>query len=211
MKKILTAILILICAAYPVVAKDATDGDIKELNKRIERLENRIEMLEEIIEPLEDDMRSRARALRFRKKFQERMKRDERIYEPSDLREIEKLYQTANQKWNTVTAKESLKLLAENYPESNRAGCGILYLAQMNMGKQKRDYFKKAIREHNDCWYGDGVQVGSYARFLLAAYYQETGDKKEAKKLFKEILNKYPEAIDHKGNMLKDIIRKINK
>lgn len=211
MKNIARVILLLACTAVPVLSGDVSEKDLQELNERVKRLESRIETLEEIISPLEDEMRARARSLKFRMAFDERMKRDERVFEPKERQEIEELYHTAVQQWNTVTAKESLKILAEKYGKSNRAGCGVLYLSQMHMGKQKRDYLKKAIKDHGDCWYGDGVQVGAYARFLLGVYYLDTGDKKEAEKLFIELLNKYPDAIDHKGNMLKDIIKEMNK
>jgi TolA-binding protein len=209
MKRITLVLLLLTCLAIPVQSKEASKKDLEKLTEHVERLEERIKELENLTLPLEDEMRAQARSIKFRKIFQERMNRDEKKYKKNELQEMDRLYQTATRKWNTVIAKESLERLIEKYDNSNRAGCSMLYLGQMSMGEHKRDYLKKAIKRYSECWYGDGVQVGAYGRFLLGIYYKENGDNKEADKFFKEILNKYPDSIDHKGQMLKDLIRNI--
>ena len=63
-------------------------------------------------------------------------------------------------------------------------------------------YFKQAIADHSDCFYGDGVQVGAFARFLLGQVYLSTGHADLAKMLFDEIRKDYPDSIDHRGNSL---------
>ena len=68
------------------------------------------------------------------------------------------------------------------------------------------DYLLKAIEGFSDCCYGDGVQVGAYARYHLARYYQRNGQEQKATELFKEISGEYPGAIDHKGRLLADVI-----
>ena len=204
--------MLLACLAIPVQSKEASKKDLEELADHVKSLEERIKELEDLITPLEDEMRARTRSIKFRKKFEERQKQDEKIYNSNELQDIKRLYEVAKRKWNTVAAKESLETLIDKYEKSNLAGCSVLSLGQMGMGKQqKKDYIKKAIKHYGECWYGDGVQVGAYARFLLAIYYKTEGDNKEADKLFKEVLNKYPDAIDHNGDMLKDIIKKISR
>jgi hypothetical protein len=39
--------------------------------------------------------------------------------------------------------------------------------------------------------------VGAYARFLLAQHYAASDAKDKARTLFNELLEKYPEAVDH--------------
>jgi hypothetical protein len=50
--------------------------------------------------------------------------------------------------------------------------------------------------------YGDGVQVGAFARFLLATDYLESARKTEADELFKIIRAQYPDAVDHSAMRL---------
>jgi hypothetical protein len=52
--------------------------------------------------------------------------------------------------------------------------------------------------------YGDGVQVGAYARFLLAWDCKNIGEASRANELRTEIESKYPDAVDHAGNLLVD-------
>ena len=96
-----------------------------------------------------------------------------------------------------------MKKVISKYSRSNRAGCAMLYLGQFHKdGKNNEYYLKKAINKYDDCFYGDGVQVGAYARYYLAILYLREGKKEEAKALFKQIKAKYPNAIDHRGKSL---------
>jgi len=103
------------------------------------------------------------------------MQRDARTFSAQELQEIESLYQVANQKWQSPEARDSLKTLVEKYKKANRTGCAILYLGQMSPGQEQIAYFKQAIADHSDCFYGDGVQVGAFARFLLGQTYLKSG------------------------------------
>jgi hypothetical protein len=59
--------------------------------------------------------------------------------------------------------------------------------------------------------YGDGVQVGVYARFLLARDSQRQGDANKAAALNAEIMSKFAGAVDHTGKLLIDSIQKESK
>ena len=133
---------------------------------------------------------------------------DRKTYTLDQLREIEQLYQVANRQWRTPEAKESLKTLITKYPKANRTGCALLYMGQMSSGVEKENYLKQAIKDFGDCFYGDGVQVGAYARYHLGYYYQSTGKPKEAKQLFDEIRKDYPTAVTHKGKSLIECLPK---
>ncbi len=71
---------------------------------------------------------------------------------------------------------------------------------------ERAQYLQDCIDKYNDCFYGDGVQVGAYARFLLAKDYKSQGDTSKAKALFNEIKANYAGATDHNANLLVDIL-----
>jgi tetratricopeptide (TPR) repeat protein len=135
-------------------------------------------------------------------KARQRMRQDTKAYSAEELREIETLYQVANKQWRTPEARDSLKKLVEKYKKANRTGCAILYLGQFSRGDQQIEYLKQAIADFSDCYYGNGVQVGAFARLLLGHVYLRSGKADLAKKLFDEIRTDYPDAVDHSGRSL---------
>ena len=191
-----------ILGALLFVAAGSTASAQEDLKAKVEELESRVKDLEALVLPMKDEILAQTRAKRLRKHFNERTAKDRKRYSQQELQEISRLYQIANKSWNSPEAKESLKKLIEKYDRANRTGCALLYLGQMNKGAEKEKYLKMAIADFGDCAYGDGVQVGAYARFHLAHYYKSSGKTADAKKLFAEIRKKYPESIDHRGNLL---------
>ena len=200
--------LFLVAAGSTVLAQGPTAVTAGELADKVEKLETRLKELEDLILPMKDEILARTRAAKLRKRFVKRIEKDKQVYSQGDLREISRLYQVANRQWKSPEAKESLKKLIEKYDKANRTGCALLYLGQMASGEEKEKYLTKAIAEFSDCWYGDGVQVGAYARFHLAIYYRQVGRIDDANKLFEELRSSYPEGIDHRGNLLADMIPK---
>ena len=132
------------------------------------------------------------------------MSEDREHYTKDQLDEIEQLYRAGSKNWGTPQAKASLEKLIEAFPKANRAGCAVLYLGQMSEGDQAEKYFKQAIEQYGDCYYGDGVQVGPYAIFQLAFYYREHKQPDKADALFKQLVEEYPDAINHRGSLLSD-------
>jgi TolA-binding protein len=118
------------------------------------------------------------------------------------LGEAEQLYRAGSRQWGSPEAIASLKQMIEKFPDLDRTGCAVLYLAQSTTGSESETYFKDCIKKYNDCYYGDGVQVGAYARFCLAQYYAGNKETKKAEALYQEIKEHYPDAIDHKGRLL---------
>jgi serine/threonine protein kinase len=148
-------------------------------------------------------LNSRQQALRERFVQQDRGK-----YTAQQLREAEALYLVANQKWGTPEAKQSLQKMIDKFPDLiNRTGCAVLYLAQMSQGDERAQYLQDCIDKYNDCFYDDGVLVGAYARFILAEDYKSQGETDKARVLFDEIKSKYPDAIDHRGELLVDSLK----
>ena len=140
----------------------------------------------------------------IRKKYEE----DRKTYSEEQLREIETLYQSANKDLRSPEAKTALQNLIEKYPKANRTGCAVQYMAQMSQGEEKEKYLKMAIKNFGDCYYGNGVQVGAYARLYLGYYYKELGKAQEAQTLFEEIRKDYPDAVNHKGKLLSELLPK---
>ncbi|MFA6103891.1 MAG: lectin-like protein [Victivallaceae bacterium] len=156
--------------------------------------------------PLSEDPFMRAER---RKKFMARNEQDRKRYSESELSEIESLYQTANKRIYSAEAQESLKKLTSKYPDANRTGCALVYLGQNCPDRpQAEEYLRQAIANYGNSWYGNGVQVGAYARFYLAGYYRQSGKTREAETLYQEIKDKYPDAVAHNGKPLADSIPK---
>ena len=166
------------------------------------------ESLEDVALPMKSESQAKDRSANLRKRFEARCEQDRTTYTQQERNEIESLYQVANKQWNSPEAQASLKKLIDKYPKANRTGCAFLYLGQMASGEEGEKYLRKAIDNFSDCWYGDGVQVGAYARLYLANYYQDHGKNAEASALYNEIRKDYPDSIDHNGHLLVDMMPK---
>ncbi len=143
----------------------------------------------------------------LRAKAQERMELDRKLMSDDEFRAMETTYQEANRNLRAPGAAAALQEVIDKYPKSDRAGCAVLYLAQMSMGSAREGYLKTAIEKFGDTWYGDGVQVGALARAQLAIYYANNKRAEDATKLAHEIVTKFPGAIDHSGARLADGLR----
>jgi hypothetical protein len=188
----------LISAGCNVTGEKDTQ-EVKQLKAQVAALEKRISEMQNSLQPVE---RQRA----FREKFERRSELDQKKYTQEQLMEAEKLYMVANQKWGSPEVVESLQTMIKKYPDINRTGCATLYLAQLSQGDESAKYLQDCIEKYNDCYYGDGVQVGAYARFLLAENYRSKGEKEKAEALCKEIKDNYSDSIDHRGQLLINLI-----
>ena len=177
-----------------------------KLEKRITELEKEVAELKTALAPVLIEVRAKEIAGQQRLEAKKRMRKDSEIYSRDELREIEKLYQVANKQWRSKEGRDSLKELIKKYDKANRTGCALLYLGQMSKGEEQEKYLKQAIEGFSDCFYGNGVQVGAYARYYLAYHYKNAGDKSKAKKMFAELEEEYPNAINHKGKLLSTVI-----
>jgi hypothetical protein len=196
----------LIAASTPLIAQTNAD-DIAQLRQRIVHLEQQVQEISRVVEPLKARQAAENRRQTFRERFEKKMKQDREKYTAEQLGEAERLYQVANQKWGSTEALESLQEMVKKYPDINRTGCATLYVAQRSQGAERVEYLQDCIEKYNDCLYGDGVQVGAYARLLLADHYLSKGDNKKAAALYGEIKANYADAIDHSGKLLVDSIK----
>ncbi len=207
MKQCLQALVICLlfsALALPGLSGEPSGRNLEELVEKVRQLDQRVQALETLAGTPKAEPPAQTAGLRER--AQKRFEQDRATYSHEERREIESLYQVANKQWNSPEAQESLKKLIEKYTKASRTGCALLYLGQMSSGEDKEKYLKKAMNEFPDCYYGNGVQVGAYARFQLAYYYQDLGRKEEAAALFEEIRKEYPDAVNHKGRLLSEIM-----
>jgi hypothetical protein len=195
-----------LATSSPLFAQTNAD-EIAQLKQRVVQLEKQVQEISQFLEPLKAQQAMDNRRKAFRERFEKKMAQDQEKYTPEQLRDAEKLYQVANQKWGSAEASESLETMIKKYPDINRTGCAMLYVAQRSQGDERAKYLQDCIEKYNDCLYGDGVQVGAYARFLLAEDYRSKGEEKKAAALYKEIKAKYADAIDHGGKLLVDSIK----
>jgi hypothetical protein len=208
MRNPLIAVILMsaLTAAGPAFAQTNAD-EIAQLKQRVAQLEKQVQELSQVVEPLKAQQAADSRRKALREKFDKKMAQDRAKYTQDQLRDAENLYQVANQKWGTPEATESLHTMIQKYPDINRTGCAMLYVAQQSEGGQRAAYLKDCIEKFNDCFYGDGVQVGVYARYMLAQDLMNKGEEKKASTLYNEIRTRYSDAVDHRGNLLVDSIK----
>jgi hypothetical protein len=209
MRKIIVA-GILITAAMgarePLLAQAATD-EVAQLRQRVAQLEKQVQEISQLLEPLKAQQAADIRRKELRSKFEKRMAQDREKHSQEQLRDAENLIRIADQQWGSPEANDSLQTLIKKYPDFNRAGCALLYVAQRAEGDNRFKYLKECIEKYDDCFYGDGVQVGAYARFLLAEDYKRKGEEERRTALCREIKARYADAIDHSGKLLIDSIK----
>jgi hypothetical protein len=196
-------LMLTLAASSPLFAQTNAD-EVTQLKQRVAQLEKQVQEMSQLLEPLKAQQAIDNRRKLLREKFENKAALDQKKHTPEQLREAEQLYQVANQKWGSPEATESLRKMTEMYPDINRTGCAILYLAQNSQGEERARYLQDCIEKHNDCFYGDGVQVGVYARCLLAQDCRSQGDDKKADALCAEIKSQYSDAVDHGGKLLVD-------
>ena len=194
-----------VAVSAPVFAQTNAD-ELAQLRERVAQLEKQVQEISELLEPIKAQRAVDKRRKVFRARFEQKIAQDQAKYTPEQLREAEELYQVADRQWGTPEAAESLQTMIKKYPDINRTGCAMLYVAQRSQGEERTRYLQDCIEKFKDCFYGDGVQVGAYARFLLAGDYSRQGEQKKAEALYNEIKARYPEAIDHGGKLLVDYI-----
>ena len=137
---------------------------------------------------------------RQRQIAQQQFAKERAIYGNAARKEIENLYQEFSKTHDLATMRK----LADKYPLANRTGCAILYAADYAPGAKREELLKMAIEKFDGCYYGDGARVGVLARVILASLYNGTNRTNEGRALWREVAEKYPDAIDHRGNKVVD-------
>ena len=208
---VITAILLSLFALAAPTFGQTNATDLATLNERVAKLEKQVADMSRMLGPFQAQQAVDARRTALREKFNSRNADDRKKYTPDQLAEAEQLYQVANQKWGTPEAAASLQAMIKKFPDINRTGCAVLYVAQMSKGEERAQHLRDCVEKFGNCMYGDGVQVGTYARYLLMFDSRGSGDTEKADSLANELKTAFPEAVDHGGNLLVENLKKDSK
>ena len=159
-----------------------------------------------------DDRAERTAALRERAKV--RFEAEGQAFSASDLADIEARYRSAFRSdvldgltfLRLPEAEAVLQELIRRYPESNRAGCALMLLAQQSTGAERERFLRRAIEHDRDAWFETGVQVPAIARAMLAIHLAGLERFEEAEKLAAELVERFPGAIDQSGSTLDETL-----
>ncbi len=187
--------------------RGADTQEVEQLKAKVAVLEKRMSEMEGLLPQMKPQLEQQGRQRAYRERFDRRRELDGKKYTQEQLIQAETMYVAAQRKAASPECVEILKQMLEKFPEANRTGCGFLDLAVHTTGPESEKYLRDCIQKYNDCYYGDGVQVGAFARFWLANYYSETKENKKAEALYKEIKDSYADSIDHQGQFLIERIK----
>jgi hypothetical protein len=178
------------------------------LERRLDETQNAPQQQKRQLTPEQQQGLERMRS--YRGKFEQRYGLDVRTRTAAKVVEVEKAYQAIEHNFGSPECIEAHKKFIKQYPGFNRTGCALSELAGMSelASPETEQYYKECIQKYDDCYWGDGVQVGPFAKFNLAICYKHTGQDAEAEALSKEIKDSYPDSIDHEGQLLADVIKK---
>jgi len=198
--------MVLVSAGCNVTGEKDT-REVKQLRAEVAALEKRMSEMEKSLLPAKLQMEQQERQRAYREEFNQRCDLDRKKYTEEQLTEAENTYAAAQSKLRSPEFIESVNQMLQKFPDANRTGCILLQLAQTTTGPESEKYFKDCIEKYDDCYYGDGVQVGAFARFWLADYYSKTKENEKAAALYKEIMDNYSDSIDHHGQLLINLIK----
>jgi hypothetical protein len=188
------------------------NAEVAQLEARVAQLEKQVQEISRFLEPLkgqQDTIITRRKALQDT--MEKRFAQDRTKYNQDQLFDAEKLFGVVSAKGGTPEAKESLDKLIKDYPDCNRTGCAMLYTAQRAQGEERVKLLNECADKYSDCIYGDAVQVGAFARYILAREYIAKGDEAKADALAAEIKRNFSGAVDHSGNLLLDLQGKVTR
>jgi outer membrane murein-binding lipoprotein Lpp len=187
------------------------DQHIQALEAKVAELEHKLDQMQSAPQQLTpEQQQGQKRMQSYRGRFQQRYGLDVRTHTEAKVVEVENAYQVIIRNFGSPECIEAHKKFIKKYPGFNRTGCALSELAGMSefTSPETEQCYKECIQKYDDCYWGDGVQVGPFARFGLANYYKNTGQNDKAEALYTEIKDDYPDSIDHSGQLLVDCINK---
>jgi len=187
------------------------DRQIQALEAKVSELEHRLDQMQGPPRQLTpEQQKGLDRMQSYRGKYQQRFGLDVRTHTEAKVVEVENAYAATQANFGSPECIDAHKKFIKKYPGFNRTGCALSELAGMSSitSPEVEQYYKQCIQKYDDCYWGDGVQVGPFARFCLANYYKNAGQGDKAEALYKELKDNYADALDHNGQLLVDCINK---
>ncbi len=188
----------------------ALEAKVAELEKRLDEMQNAPQQQSASRQLTPEQQKGQERMQSYRGRFGQRYGLDVRTHSQAKVAEVENAYQATQGNFGSPECIEAHKKFIKKYPGFNRTGCALSELARMSeiTSPETEQYYKECIQKYDDCYWGDGVQVGPFARFFLANCYKNTGQNDKAEALYTEIKDNYPDSIDHSGQLLVDLMNK---
>jgi beta-lactamase regulating signal transducer with metallopeptidase domain len=193
------------------VSSNQNAQQIQKLEAKVAELEKRLDEMQRAPQQqlTPEQQRGRERMQAYREKYEQRRAMDERTHTPAEMAEVEKAYDATQNNFGSPECIQALKEFIKKYPGFNRTGCALCELGGLTtFGPEAEQYFNECIQKYDNCYWGDGVQVGPFARFDLALDYKNTGQTDKAEALYQEIRDHYSDSLDHRGQLLVDVISK---
>lgn len=197
-------IAIILGLLIPLFAAFAAPPAHQKSIDRIAALEDRIEALEKKLNPLLQQQKHLNQARIEPTRARQRILADNDRYTRQELHAIEVLYNQAALDWTTPEAKQILQTLQTRFPKANRTGCALLRHALQLSNQEKIDQLQHLIKHYSNCYFPDGVHIGSFARLTLSLAYRKAGNFSAAEKQIDLLRQIHPHAIDHQGRLLLD-------
>ena len=194
---------IIIGLLLPHVAAIAAPRAHQESTDRVAALETRIETLEKQLAPLLQQQEHLNLARKEPTRARKRILADNDRYTREQLHTIETLYNQAALDWTAPKTKQILQTLQTRFPKANRTGMPYSAIPPTPQ-REKIDQLQHLIQHHFDCYFPDGVHIGSFARLTLSLAYRKAGNLSAAEKQIDLLRQIHPHAIDHQGRLLLD-------
>jgi TolA-binding protein len=191
--------------AAPAAApqKEVPTGDLAQ---RLEALERDVRELREIVAPIQRRQAAAQRQQELQRRARERRDAEKASFSEAEVAEIEALSKAATQDWGKPEGEAALAALAEKFPKADRTGATYLQVGQMRRDEFGEQCLRLAAERHGDAINAAGVQVGPFARLLLGMRLWNSDRQDEARRLFTEIRDRFPDAVGPRGNLLSEML-----
>jgi hypothetical protein len=172
-------------------AEKTDDNSIVELKNRVAQLEA----------PLSGKSEVESRRERNQARARERVAVDVSRLRSEAVHEAEVIYQSAKKQAKAEDIAGAMQPLLDKFPNSNRAGCGALFMARLLPADQKKALLLRCVDEWSDCYFLDGTSVGGMARLYLS-------ESTNSERFLSELKSDFADAIDFSGESLVEMVFK---
>lgn len=214
-------------APSPAAGKESQPPRPAISNAQAEQMARRIAVLEDRLKRFQDSMgpavgnieqldnllsenkavRETLRDNRFRFK---RSMTKEQAEAPEQFKTVQELYKDGLDALRDTGDTAALSQIIEEFPDSKRAPCSAIQLAQRSL--ESRDianaekYLNFALERGDGAYFGDGVEVAPQALFYLGILEAKRDNQQAATDYWDRLLTEFPLATSHSGVPLKEII-----
>lgn len=174
----------------------------QDLATRVAALEQELAALRELLAPIRQRQETMKRQQELQRMVQARREAEQQTLSEAERQKLETLFRTATQQWNKPEGEAALAALTEQFPQSDRTASAYLQTGQMRRDEIGEAHLRFAAEKFEDNCNLAGLKIGPLARFFLAMRLWNGNRKDEARILFQELRERFPDAIGPRGNRL---------